>query len=161
MKKTFVSAAMAVLLAISLASIAFAAPAAGNQAVPFKGTWQAQEVIIDPGPPTVLHGIGSGDATQLGRYTISYDPVVSLPTATTSGTFVAANGDTLTFVGTGQAVAAGGPGEFDIVEQFTITGGTGRFAGASGNVTLKRHLSAITLASSGTFDGTLVMALGN
>src|SRR5205823_6914717 len=85
MKKTFASAALAVLLAIFLATAAFAAPAANNQAVPFKGTWQAQEVIIEPGPPTVLHGIGSGNATQLGRYTISYDPVVDLPTATTSG----------------------------------------------------------------------------
>src|SRR5258708_29258877 len=98
MKKTFVSAAMAVLLAISLASIAFAAPAANNQAVPFKGTWQAQEVIIDPGPPTFLHGIGSGNATQLGRYTISYDPVVAPPTATTAGTFGAPHRDTVTFV---------------------------------------------------------------
>ena len=159
MKKTFASAVTAVLLAIILATVAFAAPAATSQALPFKGTFQGQEVIIVPGPPTVLHGIGSGNATQPGGYTISYDPVVDLPTATTSGTFVAANGDTLTFVGTGlSAVEAGGPGEFDIVEQWTITGGTGRFAGASGNVTLKRHLSGITLASYGTFDGTIVLA---
>jgi hypothetical protein len=156
MKKTFASAITAVFLAIILATVAFAAP--NNQAVPFKGTWQAQEVILDPGPPTALHGIATGNATQLGGYTISYYPVVDLPTATTSGTIVAANGDTLTFVGTGLAEAAGGPGEFDIVEQWTITGGTGRFVGASGHVTLQRHLSALTLASSGAFDGTIVLA---
>ena len=158
MKKTFASAVTAILLAIALAGIAFAAPAAATQ-VPFKGTFQGQETVVSGGNPTVLHGVGSGNATLLGRYTLSYDPVVNQDfSATTSGTFVAANGDTLTFVGTGQAVAAGGPGEFDIVEQFTITGGTGRFAGASGNVTLKRHLSGITLASYGTFDGTIVLA---
>jgi hypothetical protein len=159
MKKTLASAVTAVLLAISLASIAFAAPAAAQHAVPFKGTLQAQETVIDPGPPTVLHAIGSGNASLLGRYAISYDPIVS-PTfsATTSATFVAANGDTLTTVGTGQAIAAGEPGGFDIVEEHTITGGTGRFAGATGSFTLLRHLNVITLVTSGTFNGSIVLA---
>jgi len=157
MKKTFASAVMAVLLAIALATIAFAAPAATQ--VPFKGTFQGQETVINPGPPTALHGIGSGNATQLGAYTIEYYPVVNPDfSATTSGTFRAANGDTLTYVGTGQAVAAGGLGEFDIVEQLTITGGTGRFAGASGSLTLKRHIDTNILASAGTFAGTIVLA---
>ena len=158
MKKTLASAATAVLLAIALASIAFAAPAAGIQLL-FKGTLQAQETVIDPGPPTRLHAIGSGNATQLGQYTIAYDPVVD-PTfhATTSGTFVAANGDSLTYEGTGQATAAGEPGGFDIVEELTITGGTGRFAGATGSFTIQRHLNVITLVTSGTFEGTILLA---
>jgi hypothetical protein len=44
-----------------------------------------------------------------------------------------------------------------IVETFTITGGTGRFEGASGNVTVERLVNRATLTSSGTISGTIVL----
>ncbi len=67
----------------------------------------------------------AGAATHLGRYTASgqVDPA----TSNIRGTMTAANGDTLDWV----AQFSTGPlGEIDA--GFTVTGGTGRFEGATG-----------------------------
>jgi hypothetical protein len=42
-----------------------------------------------------------------------------------------------------------------IVEDYTITGGTGRFADASGTFTLESILNQATGLSSGTFSGSI------
>jgi hypothetical protein len=44
-----------------------------------------------------------------------------------------------------------------IVETLTITGGTGRFGGASGNITIQRLVNRATFESSGTIDGLIVL----
>ena len=84
---------------------------------------------------------------------------VNLETITGSGTgrFVAANGDSIYTVGTGQATPTGEPNVFHVVENMTITGGTGRFAGASGNFTTDRIVDLSTGITSGTFSGTIVL----
>src|SRR5262245_15968913 len=103
MKKTLASSVIALLLAIVVASIAFAGPTA-NVRVPFKGTLQATETDLVPAPYDTLYvdGQGAGNATHLGQYTIHFTAVVD--TATLSGpdiaTFVAANGDSLSTTGT-------------------------------------------------------------
>ncbi len=75
-------------------------------------------------------------------------------TATGSYEFTAANGDTLTADFTGQASLAT-PGVLSIVETATITGGTGRFAGATGSFTGERLFDTATLMTTGSFEGTL------
>lgn len=102
---------------------------------------------------------GSGNATQLGLYTYSLQAKLFLPTlsATSSATFVAADGSTLIAEGTGQGTPTETPGVISIVETMTITGGTGRFEGASGNITIQRLVNRATLESSGTIDGLIVL----
>jgi hypothetical protein len=47
------------------------------------------------------------------------------------------------------------PGVFYIEETATITGGTGRFAGASGSFTVERLFDTVAGATSGSFDGSI------
>ena len=48
---------------------------------------------------------------------------------------------------------------YNLVTQFyAITGGTGRFAGATGNFTVTRLVNNATGVSKGSFDGTIVLA---
>jgi hypothetical protein len=70
--------------------------------------------------------------------------------------FIAANGDSLFTAVTGQASPTENPDALAIVETHTITGGTGRFAGATGSFTVERLLNTVTDISSGSFGGTIV-----
>jgi hypothetical protein len=103
---------------------------------------------------------GSGNASQLGKFTVSYTVDVNLLTNEGTGgvaEFVAANGDKLFAEGTGQATATTTAGIFNVVENYTITGGTGRFVGASGNLTLDRVVDITTGVTSGTMVGTITV----
>lgn len=157
MRKSVVSIAIALVLVIVLAGMAYAAPAAQTP-VPFKGSLQAVESYEVNVPTLLVQGSGSGNATHLGRYSISYGVVVDLVTASgpASAHLVAANGDSLYAEGHGQATETGTPGVNQIVETYTITGGTGRFTGASGSFTVRRIVDLATGATSGSFDGYIV-----
>lgn len=163
MKKTFASIAFALLLAIALTGLAFAAPVA-QVGVPFQGSLQATETDTVPAPYDILYvdGNGSGNVTHLGHYQVHFTSIVD--TATLTGpdvaTFVAADGDSLSALGAGQALTTDFV-NFAIVEHYSITGGTGRFAGATGSFTVVRQLYAPTGVSTGSFDGTIVLAPGN
>ena len=82
---------------------------------------------------------------------------IKLPAMSSTGTstFTAANGDTLTATVVGQATPTAIPGVLSIVEIYTITGGTGRFADATGTFTLESTVNQATGVSSGTFSGTI------
>ena len=89
--------------------------------------------------------------------TSNFVAVATGPTTRTAHgttTFVAANGDTLlaTVAGHGTRI---GPTVLSIVEVYTITGGTGRFADATGTFTLENTLEQTTGVSSGTFSGAI------
>jgi hypothetical protein len=162
MNKKFVSAFSALLLVLLLTSTVFAAPAAAKVGVPFKGSLQALEI----GGPDVTAS-GSGNATHLGRFTYSYTVTIS-PTGSMGEAvgilfyhFVAANGDSLFSTGEGTGGPTEVPNTFRIVETHTITGGTGRFAGATGNFTVKRLILQPEGITWGTFDGSIVLAKNN
>src|SRR5690349_855416 len=124
--------------------------------VPFRGSLKAQEVDVLSFPTLKIDGSAEGTATHLGRYAAQFNGAVNVldGTATGSFTFTAANGDQLfaTFVGLG----VGDP-IATIVETLTITGGTGRFAGASGTLVVQRTLDLTTGVSSGSIDGSFTM----
>jgi hypothetical protein len=159
MKKVLGSTIAALLLMIILASSVFAAPRASERELLLKGsleTTETQRVV----PPTVfVNGTGSGNATQLGLYTISYQAQVNIPTlaGSTSAILIAADGSTILAEGNGQGTLITPPFIVSIVETYTITGGTGRFEGASGSFTVKRVLNRATGVSTGTINGTIVL----
>jgi hypothetical protein len=55
----------------------------------------------------------------------------------------------------GQGTPTTTPGVVSIVEVYTITGGTGRFADATGGFTLESTLEQTTGVSTGTFSGAI------
>jgi hypothetical protein len=144
---------LVVAFAISLAIGAASAVAAET---PFKGTVSAVETGTVVFPTRFLDREGTGTATYLGRYTVHVTMVINLPTLSSTGaaTFTAANGDTLLATVAGQATRTG-PTTLSIVEVYTITGGTGRFADATGSFTLESTLEQTTGVSSGTFSGAI------
>jgi len=159
MKKIVGSTAIALILLIVLASTTFAS-AAGERQLLLKGSLQATETHLVTPPTMFIDATGSGNATQLGVYTISFQAEVYLPTlfaAFETATLVAADGAQIFAEGSGQGTPTGTPGIVSIVETYTITGGTGRFAGATGNFTVERLIDRATFASSGTISGTIVM----
>ena len=135
MKKLLISTVTVLLLLTMLVSVGYAAPAAKRQ-VPFKGSLQAVESQRVEFPTLFASGSGSGKATHLGRYTFSYEVVVDLRTFSgpASAHFVAANGNSIFAAGFGQSYATETPNVRRVVETYTITGGTGRFANASGRL---------------------------
>jgi hypothetical protein len=160
MRKIFVSMMTALLLLIVLASTTFAAPAAGERQLLLKGSLQATETHLVTPPTMFVEGTGSGNVTQLGLFTMSFQAEVFLQTlfaASESATLVAANGDMIFGEGSGQGTLTGTPGVVSIVETYTITGGTGRFADATGNFTVQRLLDRATFVSSGSINGTIVL----
>jgi len=100
---------------------------------------------------------GSGIGTLLGRFSFTQRVTLSFATGTSAGVahWVAANGDSIDTTVAGSGHPTGTPGEFDITDVHTITGGTGRFAGTHGSFTVQRVASAVTFTTSGSYDGTI------
>ena len=135
--------------------------AAAEIAIPFKGSIEAIERNVDfQFPIGFQEGSGSGNATHLGRFEMTFEFAVNVLSFYGVGSyhFTAANGDSIftRVEGTGTV-----PDPFShIVETHTITGGTGRFTGATGSFTLDRILNSNTGVSSGSVDGTIVIPKG-
>lgn len=123
------------------------------QSVPFKGSFEGSQTLTPGTPPFgTVNGSATGTGTHLGEFTVTFPHTVNFATRTGVGTytFTAANGDTLTASFTG---AAQGAPLVSIVEHATVTGGTGRFAGASGTFTVERQFNQLTGATEGSFAG--------
>ncbi len=153
--------ARAALTAVALVVAALtilAIPASAGTAVPFKGSVEGTEAAtpIDATHLSVIRE-NTGNATQLGRFTAEEHFVVDLTTLTAVGTevFTAANGDTMTADTFGLATPIPGTSNLSLQEFVTITGGTGRFAGATGSSTGERVLDGATGLSAGSFEGTI------
>jgi len=147
---------LAALVAAALC-LAFAAPvAAKNPVRPFAGMWSTHDTLVGlptgvPAPDcpsaAVLrqYGTGEGVFTHLGRTAVSFTHCTYLGTGL-DGTFdlgvvtlTAANGDTLTlrdqgtFVLTPNTVAVPPYASSRVQTRWWVTGGTGRFAHATGS----------------------------
>ena len=147
---TFVLAALAVL--------GLAGPAAADEQVPFKGDLEGDVTITPLDPPYVHVDVdATGNATHLGEFTLDILHKVNRMDRAAVGTYVftAANGDMLFADFTGKATPTAIPGVLYIDETATITGGTGRFAGATGSFTCERLFDTITGETTGSFEGTI------
>ncbi len=137
MKNRGLAIVLAAVMLLLLAGSALASPKSTDGLVPFKGTLEAQEQGRAEFPKLYIDAHGSGNATQLGAYSLSYQVEVDIPTSAGAATLemVAANGDTLLAEGSGQGFPTNDPNINHIVENYTVTGGTGRFAKATGSFT--------------------------
>ncbi len=142
---------------------ALAGPVAAKKETPFRGALQAMEVQEVQFPTLFVNGIGNGNATHLGKFSVTYDTNVNLLTRVGIGLmeFVAANGDSVFADIVGVSTPTETPNVVSIVENGTITGGTGRFAHATGSFTLERLLDQVTGHTAGSFDGSIVVHKGN
>jgi hypothetical protein len=136
--------------------LCLAGPVSAGDQVPFKGTLAGTATITPLSPPIVSVEIeASGTATYLGRFTLEAPHVVNQATLTAVGAYLitAANGDTITADLAGTAVMVSPPNVVAITETATITGGTGRFAGATGSIEVERVFNRATGVTTGTMEG--------
>jgi hypothetical protein len=153
----FHSSAASVAFA-ALAVLGLAGPAAAGEQVPFKGRLDGIVTVTPLTPPFVSVLVeAAGNATHLGQFSLAIPHVVNRATRTAVGSyeFTAANGDTLFADFTGQSAPTATPGVLSIVEIATITGGTGRFAGATGGFISERLFDSIAGTTIGSFEGTI------
>jgi hypothetical protein len=138
----------------TVAQTVVAVKAAKGQ-LPFHGSLEAAETDTLSFPFLTVSLSGTGQATHLGRFTATFDLLVDVRTSTSRGTvsLIAANGDRVFGTLSGHATGVGTTAS--IVETVIITGGTGRFADATGSFTIERVLDQATGLSSGSFDGTI------
>jgi len=142
-----------------LAVVGLAGPVAAGDQVPFHGRLEGVVTRTPTDPPPYVSVLveGTGNATQLGKFTLEIPHLVNPVTRTAVGTyeFTAANGDTLSADFTGESMPTSTPGVLSIVETATITGGTGRFAGATGGFICERLFDAVAGTTTGSFEGTI------
>ena len=144
------------IAAAALAAFSLAGPVSAGSEVPFKGSLSGSATITPLGGPMVAVEIeATGTATYLGRFTLEAPHIVNQATLTAVGTYVltAANGDTLTADLAGTARMVEPPNVIAITETATVTGGTGRFAGATGSIQVERVFNRATGVTTGTFEG--------
>jgi hypothetical protein len=130
----------------------------GAASVPFKGSFEGSQTVTPGTPPfATVEMNGEGTGTLVGRFEIALPHTVNFATSSASGTgtIVAADGSRIVASFTGQAQI--GP-IVTIVEQATVTSGTGRFANTTGSFTIRRTYDPATGRTTGSFEGTLQLA---
>ena len=149
--------------------------------VPFKSHFFTKETSLAPdpvcgAPPRFLNvQEGSGQATHLGRFSIRITFCVdatdilddgqltegeSLPYDDGVGVFTAANGDELHITVAGAVLPSDHPDfDFEFDDPYVISGGTGRFAGASGGGTTNSFVRS-GVATTHNWSGSLTFRPG-
>jgi hypothetical protein len=153
-----------VSMAALILTAAVVIPAAAQQRVPFKGTFQGNDTVT-PGPsPTtiVVATSGTGIGTLVGQLSFTEEVTANLANGSQTGSalWIAANGDNIYTTVVGTAAPSDNPDYLRVTESHTITGGTGRFTGAQGSFHVDRmHRFATdsdgTHLAFGSFQGTI------
>ena len=150
----------AVLVLAFLAILGLAGPADAQHQVPFHGVFEGDYTVTPiPNTPTAtLVVTASGVGSHVGAFELEIPHVVNFATSNATGSYLmtAANGDMVIGTFTGHATPIGTDGHYAmLVEEVTITGGTGRFAGATGEFTAVRLIDRVNLLTIGYYDGTI------
>lgn len=140
-KRALLIAIVPVLAVTVVLSIMFLRPshASAESLVPFHASISETFTAVPCGQwSRCVTAVGTGQATHLGEVNENASVVVDTNPAdqqngcapeTRATTLTAANGDTITMYGTGFSC----PATSDAHDNYTITGGTGRFQGAGGS----------------------------
>ena len=123
-------------------------PAAASEMVPFNATLSGYVETSEFLPPCTIHGhaIVFGNATHVGVYTGTGELYQDVCNSTFIGSFhwFAANGDEISGTFEGYLCPTETPGVYDNHETAEVTGGTGRFANATGHFELAGQLDFTT-----------------
>ena len=152
--KIFTPAVISVLVLLSAFPVVFA-----SHGTPFNGSLAGTFAIASATPTTTIIGTATGYFEHLGktafvaRATVTGTSVCGGFSTTEDDTFTAASGDQIFASATGVACPTSNPNMIHVTASATITGGTGRFAHASGSYTIQLTLAFAT-ATTGTLSGT-------
>jgi hypothetical protein len=157
MKRNNIHLPMAALILTAVLAV----PAAAQKPVPFKGTIQGQDTdkgFTSPGM-FLVETNGTGIGTLLGQFSFTLEITINDADSTDTGSahFTSANRDTIDATVTSVMPAELTPTPdgvvFSIMELYTITGGTGRFAGAQGSFIMERVADPQKFITFGSFHG--------
>jgi hypothetical protein len=162
----FGSLAGAASWAVALGAVLLCASSVGAKDLPFKGRIDGTLVAAPTQTNPLIYlseADAVGDATHLGAFTKMTSDVINIATGQVEGAFTmtAANGDQLTGVYSGFMAFGAAPGTFSWVLNATITGGTGRFLGATGQFVFLADVNYVAVNGvvtgnyTETFDGTI------
>ncbi len=161
--KTYMKFLSILPLAVMFIATTFASSALASPP-PFQihGSFKSLETHINQGGPTIVDLDGVGHASVLGHYAV-HEVATIAPDDSASGTadFLTASGDHIFTTSNNQVTPNEDFTGLNIVETHTITGGTGRFAGATGTITIERFIDLATLLSEGTITGTISLPAPN
>jgi hypothetical protein len=124
---------------------------------PIKGTCDLTFEVLELNFPILLQrDVGTCQLSHLGRtgFDGTLEVNVLLGTQTGIRTFTAANGDELYATAAGTAAPVG-PGLIGFSATFTFTGGTGRFANASGTAQGNGVANQVTQTTTVSIEGTI------
>jgi hypothetical protein len=149
--------------------VALISSSVGAGVIPISGTIAGSESVApfpDPAEGIYVNGSVMSTDTALGPFTLFYSlPVdfafANTPPGNAGGSRLivgdAANGDSILacFLGLNSGLCVNG--DLRHVDPWTIIGGTGRYAGATGSFTTDTCSNLMTGEASGTISGTIVV----
>lgn len=144
----------------TVAVLALAGPATAGDQVALHGIL-AGDYTVTPIPNTPTANLlvsATGIASPLGLFELEIPHVVNFVTASAVGSyhFKTILGEELNGTFTGHSTPIGTDGAYVlVVEDVTITDGTGRFAGVTGSFTAVRLVDRVNLKTIGYFDGSI------
>jgi hypothetical protein len=133
----------------------------GKITVPFKAKFTVTSEVIKSGPPIQRqHLTAVGEGTPIGKAT--FEAYVDLNVSAASPipvsgkqTITTENGDKIFAIGKGYAVGPDANGDIKVVANDIITGGTGKYAGATGSFAVFGTASVKTPTGSDTDEGSI------
>jgi hypothetical protein len=141
---------------------------AGGGFVMLKGHLQtvpsAPPAVASTNPLVVVQARSlTGYASHIGdiKGTVTVTCDMTAGTYTTSFTLQTSQGDTITGTGAGWLTPTATPGVLTYTEINTISGGTGRFAGAVGAIVCQGQLNMSTGLEAGNLAGAILLAPGH